>query len=175
MENIKFEIEKFVKENYDKFNSKEPKTGHFDRFKSRLDPQIKSRNLFKESLKYAAVVLFLISAFFIYDTNKSVNDSSFLSANSNSIDEDFTEITGFYNTKLENKYADFDAVTCRAGDTQKEMINEDLEELNDAYFELKSEYELNPGNTNIKNALIDNYRKRIDILDMIIITLKNYC
>jgi len=175
MENKKFEIEKFVKKNYNLFNSEEPKNGHFDRFKSRLDPQVKSRNMFAESLKYAAVVIFLISAFFIYDNYNSTNDSTFLSDNSSGIDEDFTEITAFYNSELENKYTDFDAVTCKAGDTQKQMINEDLEELNNAYFELQTEYKMNPENISVKNALINNYRMRIDILDMIIITLKNYC
>ncbi len=175
MENKNFEIEKFVKENYDLFNSEEPKYGHFDRFKSKLDPQVKRRSLFKESLKYAAVVLFLISAFFIYDTYDSTNDSTFISDNNSGIDEDFTEISAFYNSELENKYTDFDAVTCKAGDNQKQMINEDLEELNNAYYELQTEYRMNPENTTVKNALINNYRMRIDILDRIIITLKNYC
>ncbi len=175
MKKDKFELESFVKENYNLFNSEEPKKGHFDRFKSRLDPQVRKRNLFTESLKYAAVVLFLISAFFIYDTYNSTNDSTFLSDNNTGIDDDFSEVTGFYNTELESKYADFDAVTCKAGDTQKQKINEDLEDLNDAYFELQAEYKMNPENTTVKNALIDNYRMRIDILDMIITTLKNYC
>jgi hypothetical protein len=69
----------------------------------------------------------------------------------------------------------FNSISCKQGNNQKSIINADLNELNEEYIELQNEFKYNPENSTIKNALISNYRMRIDILDMIIIRLKNYC
>lgn len=170
-----FELEDFVKKNYDLFNSEVPKEGHLDRFKSKLEGQKKRKSLFLESLKYAAVIIVLVSMFFIYDNYSETSGTQVVADFNNDGDEDFTEIASFYDSQLEDKYSEFDAIVCQSGNSQKQTINEDLNELNNTYFELQNEYKMNPGNEMVKNALIDNYRMRIDILDLIINTLHNYC
>ncbi len=169
----KIEIEDFINKNSDLFNSEEPKDGHLNRFQSKL--QKNNKNIFLKSMKYAAAVILLVSAFFIYDNYNGFSKNEQISDNTNNVNEDFSDINKFYSSQLEVKYSELDAVTCKQGNNQKQNINNDLSELNDEYAKLLSEYKLNPENTKIKNALINNYRMRIDILDMVITTLKNYC
>ncbi len=169
----KIEIEDFINKNSELFNSEEPKEGHLNRFQSKL--QTNNKNIFLKSIKYAAAVIFLFSAFFIYNNYNGFSKNEQISDNTNNVNEDFSDINNFYSSQLEVKYSELDAVTCKQGNKQKQSINNDLSELDNEYVKLLAEYNSNPENTKIKNALINNYRMRINILDMVIKTLKNYC
>ncbi len=177
MKNIKHktDLEIFVKDNINLFDTEEPNKGHFDRFQSKLDAQRKPNRLLYNSFKYAAAVVFLISTFIIYDNYFNNDTVEVLASNDINIEDDFNDVTSFYSSQLDAKYEEFNSVSCKNGEEQKQNIRKDFEELNNEYNELMTEYKSDPNNNLIKNALISNYRLRIDTLGRVINNLKKYC
>lgn len=174
MEN-KFNLEEFVKNNEELFNSEEPPEGHFERFQAKLDRKSgKSRSFLYKSMKYAAVILVLISGFLILDQTNIFKNNDVIVENFNE-DEEFTEVASFYNSQIDQKFEELNNITCKQADGQKEVVNNDMLELNKSFEDLKDELNNNPNNPMIRNAMISNYQMRIDVLDMVIKTLKNYC
>jgi flagellar basal body-associated protein FliL len=172
----KYDLEDFVSENIDLFNTEEPPEGHFDRFKEKLEQNSasKGKSIVYRSLRYAAVIVLLISAFFVWQyTDIFTGSGSFAQVSDE--EEEFTEIANYYDAQINEKYNELNSITCKAGNEPKTEVNNDLLELTGAYEELENEYKENPDNEIIKDAIIQNYQMRLDILDMVIGTLKNYC
>ena len=171
----KFDLEGFIKNNKALFNTEEPPEGHFDRFQAKLDRKSgKSRSLLYRSMKYAAVIVLLISGYFAYDKADIFNKNEELAENINE-EEDFTEVANYYDSQIDQKFEELNNITCKPGDGQKEIVNNDLNELLESYNELENELISNPENPMVRNAVINNYQMRIEILDIVINKLKNYC
>lgn len=168
----KYNLEDFVNENIDLFNTEEPLEGHFDRFKEKLEMQSssKGKSFVLRSMKYAAAVALVVAAVFIW---QNINTSSVYAQSGD--DEEFSEIASYYNSQIEIKYEELNTITCKSGSDQKTEVNNDLSELTESYNELQNEFKDDPNNPMIKDALIKNYQMRLDILNMVINTLKNYC
>lgn len=175
MENVnnKTDIEDFVKNNKSLFDTEEPLDGHFERFKSKLENQKKPKRFLYNSLKYAAVILFFISTFMIYKTYFKANNAEITAENNVDAKDDFNDIKSFYNSQLDEKLKELNSLSCK--NDEKQNIQNDFEELNNEYNELLTEYKSDPNNNLIKNALISNYRLRIDTLGRLINNLKKYC
>ena len=174
MEN-KFDLEEFVKNNEVLFNAEEPPEGHFDRFQAKLDRKSgKSRSLLYRSMKYAAVIILLISGFLIYDQGNIFNKNDVFAENINE-DNDFSEASSYYDSQINQKFTELNNITCKQGEGQKEIVNNDLNELSKSFEDLENELNNNPNNPMIRNAMINNYQMRIDVLDMVINKLKTYC
>lgn len=172
----KYDLEDFINENIELFNAEEPAEGHFERFKAKLEQKStsKGRSIVFRPLRYAAVIILVISAFFVWRyTDVFTGGNAF--AQMNQDEEEFAEISNFYNAEIEKKYNELNSITCKSGNDQKESVNEDLSELTKSYTELEDEFKENPENQMIKEAMIENYQMRINILDMVINTLKTYC
>ena len=99
--NENIELENFVKENVSSFNTENPDEGHFNRFQEKLDKQSKAFFSIKNSMKYAAAIALLISSFFIYN-NYYVNSENVI-ANNTQQEEDFKDISKFYNSQIQKK------------------------------------------------------------------------
>jgi hypothetical protein len=174
----KIDLENFVKQNQNLFNLEEPNEGHFERFKAKLEEQPVRKNLFiGRAMRYAAVIVLLISGVLIYTQTGLFNGNSGALAESSEIEinEEFSEISNFYDSQIDIKLEEIDQIQCKQGTDQRSAIGNDLEELNASYAELKNEYTNDPENQMIQNALINNYQMRLSILDMVVDKLKNYC
>jgi hypothetical protein len=173
MEN-RFDLEEFVKNNADSFNNEEPEKGHFERFQAKLGQKSKVRPLIMQSMKYAAVFVFLITGFFAVRSFNWFEKPKYQAETGNQ-DEDFNEVMSFYNMQLEQKQDELNKLTCKNSDNQKTEVNRDLSELKNSFAELKSEFNANPNNQMIKNAIINNYQNQLDIYNLVIKNLQNYC
>ena len=173
MEN-RFDLEEFVKNNTDLFNDEEPDKGHFDRFQAKLGQKSKVRPLIIQSMKYAAVVVLLITGFF---TVRSFNwfEKPVYQAETINQEDDFNEVMSFYNMQVEQKQDELNKLTCKNSDGQKSEVNKDLSELKNSFAELKNELQANPENQMVKNAIINNYQTQLDVYNLVIKNLQNYC
>jgi len=171
----KYELEDFVNENLELFNNEEPPEGHFERFKAKLEQKSvsKDKRIVFKPLRYAAAVALVISAFLIWQYSGVFTGGNFASVNED--EEEFTEISNFYNAEINKKYDELNSITCKSGNEQKESVNNDLNELTNSYKDLEEEFIENPENQLIKEAMIENFQTRLNILDMVINTLKTYC
>ncbi len=167
-------IEDFIKENPEVFDTEEPRDGHFERFQSKLghSKQFRIKKIAYKSMKYAAAVIVLVSLFVVYNQYSS-KDKTVIGTNIY-VDE-FTQATSYYNSLVEKKIEELEMLSCSNGETEKFTIKEDMIDLNNSHSELQSELSKNPENEQVKNAIINNYQMRIDFLDMVIGKLKNYC
>jgi len=175
--NNKIDLEDFINDNKSLFDTEVPKNGHFERFQMKLNSQEKPKRLLYNVLKYAAAVIFLISTFFIYENYLNINNKEIITENEIDIEDDFSDVSNFYSSRLDAKFEEFNSVSCKnvEDQKQKQIIQDDIDELKNEYNELMIEYKLNPNNNLIKNALISNYRLRIDTLGRVINNLKKYC
>lgn len=177
MEN-KFDIENFIKKNYQMFNQDEPDEGHFERFKAKIEQNSKTkrRNFIQISIKFSSIAAILIIGFIIFNhTDNFLKTQKISESISFETDEDFEEVTGFYQSQIDSKINEINHLECKQSDNQKEQINKDLNELTNSFNELNNEYKNNPENSMIKNAMITNYQTRVSMLNMIANKLKKFC
>jgi hypothetical protein len=172
----RFDIEEFVKTNIDMFNTDEPAEGHFERFQSKLGQgqERKIRPLIMRSLKYAAILIFVIGGVFTARYFDWFQKTEYQAENTNQ-EEDFKEVMMYYTMQLDEKQQELDKLTCKNTDNQKNVVNEDLTELKSSYHELTQELKSNPDNQQVKNAIITNFQTQIDVYNLVIKNLQNYC
>jgi hypothetical protein len=170
----RIDIEEFVKNNLELFNNEEPTNGHFERFQSKLGKKNKIRPLIVRSLKYAAIIVFLMTGIFVVRTFDLFQNHDYQAQNINQ-EDDFIEVMMYYNMQLDQKQQELNKLTCKNTDNQKSIVNQDLSELKSSFTELTTELRSNPENQMLKNAIITNFQTQIDIYNLVIKNLQNYC
>jgi len=173
--NNKTELENFVKDNKSFFDTELPTDGHFERFQDKLNSKRKPNKFLYTAMKYAAVIIIMLTSIFVFkDYFVQTNTNSF-TRNSTNEDDSFDDISSFYNSQFEARKKEFMKISCKEGISEKQNVKKDIDELTKDYNELLAEYKNDPNNENLKNALISNYRLRIDTLGRIINSMKKYC
>jgi hypothetical protein len=170
----RFDIEEFVNNNMDLFNNEEPANGHFERFQSKLGNQNKIRPLILRSMKYAAILVFLITGIFVVREFDPFQKNDYQAQNINQ-EDDFNEVMNYYSMQLNQKQQELDKLTCKNTDNQKTIVNQDLSELKSSFIELSNELKSNPDSQPVKNAIITNFQTQIDVYNLVIKNLQNYC
>jgi BMFP domain-containing protein YqiC len=170
-------IEDFINKNRNEFDSEEPDIKHFDNFKEKLGLQIKGKfSLSKKLMKYAAVLLIFLSlstiAKIVFFTNFDKNEQLSTSYQNT---EEFVETEQYYQKIYESSLNELKIISCESSDIQKNMIMQDIEELNKSYQELESELAKNPMDSRIKEAMISNYENKISLLQLVISEIKINC
>ena len=162
-------LEKQIQANRQKFDSQEPSTGHMDRFEQRLNKQ-PSRSLLSRipyALK-AAVVLLLValSSILIYEQARMYYaNQRVLSLQDISVE--FGEAEFYYTSLINNKYQEIDRLNMD-DPKQKEMLMNELEEMDKLFHSLRKDFQSNPNDQRVINAMISHYQLKLEVLSQII-------
>ena len=168
-------LEKKIKDNTDFFDDQPIPDGHKKRFSERLDKirhkEIKS-DRWSNIMRIAAVAIILISGFFII-RNISIDDLG------NAVINGVTEIS--YGSEIQNVFAYYDAISQQKVDEIDELApnNEEasrikqiaqrqLQSLDANLAEIEKEYAKYPESKQLKAALVNNKRKKAEIMDQIL-------
>jgi hypothetical protein len=159
------DLEKYIIEFRDKLDTADPPKGHLDRFNRKLkrDQQPIRRVNFRHVLQVAASVAVIItSTVVIVKTGKGGNKIA-----AHPAVEQFQETSNFYARQVSEKQEDIASFSFDS-ELEKEMLMEELGEMDKYYKELLEELNANPGDERVMSALIRHYQIKLQVMDQII-------
>jgi hypothetical protein len=171
-------LEDFIRNNKESFNSFELSEHHFEHFQQKLNKQKRNTINTRHWLSIAAGFAFLITltVFVRYQYMKTENAVNAITVVSLSdISPQYKEVENFYKAGLDQKIDEFQKLDCQIDQEQKKMINSELEQLDEVYFSLQKELKVNLNDKRIINAMINNYQNRIQFLELVIGQIKKNC
>lgn len=166
-------LEKQIQANRQKFDSQEPSPGHMERFEQKLHNR-PSRSLFSRipyALK-AAVVLLLValSSILIYEQAQIYYQNQRV-LSLQDISDEFGEAEFYYTSLIKNKYQEINRLN-RDDPKQKEMLMNELDEMDRLFHSLQKDFQSNPTDQRVINAMISHYQLKLEVMSQIISQLE---
>ena len=166
-------LEKQIKAYRQRFDSQEPSSGHMERFQQKLNvrstPSLFSRIPY--ALK-AAVILLLValSSILIYEQARIYYQNQ-RELTLRDISREFGEAEFYYTSLINNKYEQINRLNID-DPKQKEMLMIELEEMDRLFHSLQKDFQSNPRDQRVINAMISHYQLKLDIMSQIISQLE---
>jgi cell division protein FtsN len=175
----KDKLEKFVIENRSDFDAYEPSPEVWDKIFTQKPLKV-SKPLWIKLSRYAAVAaVTLLISFITGNYFSSTENKNNLPVANNSGNENFqynipelTEAEAYYSSMVKTKINEIGILTANNPEVKQEL-DYDLQELEQIYSELKDDLADNAGNEEVIEAMIQNYRTRLEILEGLLRSLKN--
>jgi hypothetical protein len=175
----KDKLEKFVLENRSDFDVYEPSPEVWDKIMVQK-PLSVSKPLWIRLSRYAAVAAITLLISFItgnYFSSPENNESLPVANNSETKAMEYNnpeleEAEAYYSSMVNSKIKEIGILTVNNPEVKMEL-DYDLQELEQIYMELKEDLADNAGNEDVIEAMIQNYRTRLDILEGLLKSLKN--
>ena len=163
-------IEKQIKEQKLLLDSDQPREGHEDRFRQKLErlpKQIPVRRIrFRHAIQVAAsVAIILSSAIVLVRSDKSGNKVAQQDIPAAVMEADF-----YYASQVDARYneiRDFDF----NDEEEKALLLDELKELESYHKQLMKDLEANPDDDRVVSALIRHYQMKLEVMDQIIMQL----
>lgn len=164
---MKDRFEKYIEENRDLFDFREPDPAIWEKLEK--DIRIKRRFNWKLILSRAAIVTVIFAA--SYAVNEVVHqlgadNKALKSSKENSI-PGLSEAEAYYTHLVNQKMDELKPVIAHCPSLEEEL-NYDLSELDRVYAELKGDLNDNMANQEVIEAIVENYRLKITILEDIL-------
>ena len=162
-------LEKQIRANRQNFDSQEPSAWHMERFEQKLHQQ-PSRDLFSRipyALK-AAVVLLLValSSILIYEQARIYYANQRV-LSLQDISNEFGEAEYYYTSLINNKYQEINRLNID-DPKQKEMLMIELEEMDKLFHSLQKDFQSNPNDQRVINAMISHYQLKLEVMSHIV-------
>lgn len=172
------DLEKYIIEMRDRMDMDEPSKEHFKRFKRKMgeadgsssgnQPPIRRIN-FRHALQIAAsIAIILTSGILIVRSSKG---SSKVAAAPEV--QEFRQTQNYYATQVNQRYDDIATIRFDS-EEEKQMLLQELSEMDSYYKELINEFDANPGDERVMNALIQHYQMKLDVMDQILGQLQEF-
>lgn len=161
-------IEKIITDNLDELNRVEPPEGHFERFENRLAQQLKSGFNWKTVWRIAAAVVFVLLAgnqirLWVSSGNDKITDLASLSP-------EYAEVEYYYKTSIQqgiNAWDEFAAAGIIT-DEDRQIMEQELDEFEKKFEEIQKEFQANPYDERVINAMIGYYQSKLNVITMIV-------
>ncbi len=159
-------LEKYISEHIDAFDSHDTPPMVWDKINDRLGEKKNRRIRLFRMLKVAAVGFIVLSAGLLIGLQLANNDPTKSSKNL----MEFVQAEQYYKNQVNVKWSEYQSLG-----VETNSVAEDLLQLDDIYKEMKNELLENPDMNSKKviNALIKNYRTKIDLLETVLDKTKN--
>ncbi|HBS87348.1 MAG: hypothetical protein A2W91_14085 [Bacteroidetes bacterium GWF2_38_335] len=175
MEANKDKLEKFILENRSDFDVYEPGDQVWEKILLKKEQKkIKSINWFSISWKVAAAVAIFFISLWVHNltSEKQVTRIIIAQQNNEPVIPELQEAEAYYTKQVDQKLQEL--YTYASSNPEiKADVKRDLEELDNIYKELKNDLNDNAGNREIIEAMIQNYRLKLEILEDLLSRLKN--
>lgn len=173
---MKDRLEEFVEENKDKFDAYEPGDHIWDKIETNKTKG-KQRKITVTSViwRVAAVVTIFIVSYFVHDfiseNSKTENPVVNNLTNENcDIPEDVIETESYYISQVNMRLEELNNFSIDDPEIKKE-VEADLNELDNIYLDLKNDLCEDVANEEVIEAMIQNYRIKLQILEEILLKL----
>jgi hypothetical protein len=165
-------LEQFVIENRDEFDVYEPGDELWDRIQ-KPSPKVIKLNWKTIAIRVAAVVVIFIASYFFHDMMQS-EKSSHIAQQKIEMDDQQVELVQvlmeaeiYYSSQINSAK---DEIFRLSGNNQEliDDINFDMVELDEVFQELKDDLKDNSDNEEVIEAMIQNYRIKLQVLEEIL-------
>ncbi len=164
---MKDRFEKFVTEHREDFDFREPDPHIWEKLK----PAIGARRInWTVIMKRAAIVVLIFAASYVVNEMiHRMNDKGFQALkrgkhNKENVIPGLSEAEAYYTGLVNQKLDELKPVLANCPSLQEE-VNYDMSELDSVYVGLKSDLKDNMANQEVIEAIIENYRLKISILE----------
>ncbi len=161
------ELEKFVTQNRDGFDDFEPDPAIFAQVQQNIKPARKF-NPVKILWRAAAIIIIFVSSYFFHDYQSEKRQVNQLieQADENQIKEArlFFEARAYYSSMIQNKEKEVFALTKNYPKIKKELKDE-FKEIDKEIKSLQNDLKDGVSNQEIIEAMIQNYRIKLEILE----------
>lgn len=169
-------LERFILDNRDDFDDMVPSPANWDKVKENIRP-VRTINWTSTLVRVAAaVVIFVASYIFIdYTVNKNDNAGQMAEQDMQEIYENIpvlVEARAYYSSQINSMENQVYQLTGQDSPI-KHDIEAEFEELDKVFDELKSDLNDDAANEEVVEAMIQNYRIKLQILEEILYQLKN--
>jgi hypothetical protein len=162
-------IENLILTNLERLNEEEPPSGHSERFEARLRDEGKIRNFqWNRVWKVAAAVVFVLLVFNqMRMWISSEPENSFSLAD---VSPEYAEVEYYYTAAIQNGIETLNgyAASGLLPDDEHALMQQEFREFERRYEELQIEFEANPYDERVINAMMDYYQAKLDVLTLII-------
>lgn len=165
---MKDRLEEFVRQHREGFDVHEPDPALWDRIRPAEEPEVKSRTL--TWLRYAAAVAVIFAGFsagIFYLTG--TGDRS--KAQYSEIYLELMETETYYNQLVNEKYNELKPYLSNEPGIREDLKN-DFRELDQIFEELKADLQDDVANPEVVEAMIRNYRIKVEILEDLLYQIK---
>jgi len=165
------DLDKILNERFAE-SEEEPIAGHFERFSEKLIQKERKRRLNTLILKVAASIVFIVlsSGLLLY-LKVQRTEIQYLSSQNNEIKE-----AGIYYTNLINsEISDIEKMAKEGIGSEKEVleVKKEFSEMDSLFHNLEEDYQSNPNDERVVNAVIEYYRAKLEIVNTIKSDLEN--
>jgi hypothetical protein len=166
-------FEKFITENREAFEFHEPDPGIWNRIEGNL--QFKSKRRWTKILQRVAVVAVIFAASYVVNEmvhryQQGDRKADRVAAKNNAV-PGLKEAEAYYTSLLSQKMDELKPVMANCPALQEEL-NYDMSELDSVYTDLKKDLKDNMANQEVVEAIIENYRLKIRILEELLSEIK---
>ncbi|MDP8231278.1 MAG: hypothetical protein P9L91_01270 [Candidatus Zophobacter franzmannii] len=170
-------LEQFVLDNREGFDDLAPPAGSWEKIKEEVKP-IRQINWTARLVRIAAAVVIFVSSYIFIDYLVADKEAGLASGDTESDQELYEEVPllgearGYYSGLISNMERE---VYTLAGENSGivEDINIEFEELDRVFSELKADLKDDAANEEVLEAMIQNYRIKLQVLEEILIQLKS--
>ena len=162
-------LEKYIRENRERFDAFEPSGGHMDRFRSRLAPaRVSFLSRIPYGLKVAAVlVLVALSSILVYEGGRQWLTTSRQQTIPELLPGDYGEARIYYTSLIREKYREIDRLDV-SDPEGKEILLKELSEMDRLFNALMKDLKTNPSDERILAAMISHYQLKLEVMGRII-------
>lgn len=167
-------IEELIRENLVGLNDFEPADGHFERFEAKLKNETKRKKLnFSIVWKVAAIVIFVVLAAnqaYIYFAPGKAGRAETKGFTLSSVSQEYGEVEFYYNTAINTGLSQWNNMKQDGliSATEQEAMNAELAEFEERFKNLQADLAANPNDERVINAMIEYYKAKLDIINMIV-------
>lgn len=166
-------LETNIKKHAELFNESEPSPGHFSRFAEQLEKQNSTQRaaFWKTTFSVAAsfLVLLTVSYFGFYLLNKSKTAAPG-QVTLIQVDDELNEVFDYYDASSKIKAEEIKQFAANTKEAQRiqKQAGKQLDNLDAKLAAIEKEYMKNPGNTQLRAALVNTKRKKSEVIEQIV-------
>jgi signal transduction histidine kinase len=164
-------FEKFIAENRENFDFREPDPLIWKKIKA--DVQVKQKFNWRVIMKRAAVVVLIFAASYVVNemvhrlSDRGLNALKSIKGHKETTLPGLNEAEAYYTNIVNQKLDELKPIIANCPSLEKEL-NYDMSELDSVYHDLKTDLKDNMANQEVIEAIIENYRLKITILEDIL-------
>ncbi len=160
------ELEDIFRDHKDEFEE-ELQGNHFDNFFDKLNTP-KKRSLFERVPFFLKVAVIITFVFFSGLIGYQIRNMESKHLSLGQISPEYNEVELFYTSNINNQMGMLKQLSSFDKEQQQSILNEELEDMDERYAQLKKELEQYPDDERVIQAMIEYYQVKTNVLNRII-------
>jgi hypothetical protein len=167
-------IEEIISSNRDFFEEAEPREGHFDRFRMKLEKKYQTGKSTRSIVPYllkAAVVTLLVTLSSLWTWDHFIRPGR-ERMSLGQVSPQYKEVENYYIHQVNLVESEISTSNMANNPEQKAMLKNEMMSMDSVYVQLQKELKANPNDERIINAMIEHYQTKLEVMSFIVNQLK---